>query len=260
MNTSNTLVKFNNVTLDIPIIDPSKRIFKKNPSMKNFSDELIGGKRHHEKEQVMSRVIDNISFEVNSGDSVALIGHNGSGKTTLFRLISGIYQPTFGKVEVGGKISTLLNIGSVIEPDASGLQNIEIILRYSKVFDYNKDEVFKFIRENSGLGDFLFMPIKNYSSGMQARLIFAITIFLENEISIIDEGIGMGDDKFKEFAQNILDNHLTKIKIKFFASHDGNLLKKYCNRAFVMKKGSLLEFKDIDEAFKYYSSDEYYQN
>ena len=104
------------------------------------------------------------------------------------------------------------------------------------------------------------MPVKNYSSGMQARLIFAITIFLENEISIIDEGIGTGDDKFKEFAQNMLDNHFTKIKIKFFASHDGNLLKKYCNKAFVMKKGSLFEFKDIDEAFEYYSSDEYNKN
>lgn len=256
----NTYVKFEDVTLDIPIIDPSKRIFKKNPSMKNFSDDLIGGKRHHEKEQVMSRVIDKVSFEAKSGDSIALIGHNGSGKTTLFRLISGIYQPTFGNIEVVGKISTLLNIGSVIESDASGLQNIEIILRYSKVFDYDKEKVFSFVRKNSGLGDFLYMPIKNYSSGMQARLIFAITIFLENEISIIDEGIGTGDDKFKTFAQNMLDYHFTKIKIKFFASHDGQLLNKYCNRAFVMKKGSLLEFSDIDKAFDYYGSEEYNKN
>ncbi len=161
-------------------------------------------------------MIDNISFTAIPGDSIALIGHNGSGKTTLFRLISGIYKPTHGNIDVKGKISTLLNIGSVIEPDASGLQNIEIILRYSKIFNYDKEIVFKFVRENSGLGDFLFMPIKNYSSGMQARLIFAITIYLENEISIIDEGISTGDDKFKTFAQNMLDNHFTKIKINVF--------------------------------------------
>ena len=254
------IVKFENVTLDIPIIDPSKRIFKKNPSSKNFSDELIGSKKYQKNEQVLSRVIDNISFTAIPGDSIALIGHNGSGKTTLFRLISGIYKPTHGNIDVKGKISTLLNIGSVIEPDASGLQNIEIILRYSKIFNYDKEIVFKFVRENSGLGDFLFMPIKNYSSGMQARLIFAITIYLENEISIIDEGISTGDDKFKTFAQNMLDNHFTKIKIKFFASHDGILLRNYCNRAFVMKKGSLIEFKDIEEAFNFYSSEEYNKN
>lgn len=249
-------IKFKDVYLDIPIIDASRRIFKKNNKI-NFSDHLIGSKRVNENKQVFSRILDNINFDVRTGDSIALIGHNGSGKTTLLRLISGIYNQTSGFIESMGNISAILNIGAILSLEATGYQNVKIITNYLKKFDINQDELHEYIKDVSGLGDFLNMPIKNYSSGMQARLIFSITLYLKTDIAIVDEGISTGDEQFRTTAQELLEDHLSSIKIKFFASHDENFLRQNCNKAFVMKKGNLRIFKDVNDGFKFYYSDEY---
>lgn len=249
-------IKFNKVYLDIPIIDASRRIFKKNTKV-DFSDQLIGSKRLNSDKKIFSRILDNINFEVNEGDSIALIGHNGSGKTTLLRLIAGIYKQTSGDIKYSGIISAILNIGAVLSLEATGYQNITIITNYLKQFDINEEKLHKYIREVSGLGDFLNMPIKNYSSGMQARLIFSITLYLKTDIAIVDEGISTGDEQFRTTAHGLLEEHLSSIKIKFFASHDENFLRQNCNRAFVMKKGNLRIFENVDDGFKFYYSNEY---
>ena len=249
-------IKFANVYLDIPIIDASRRIFKKNSKI-NLSDQLIGSKRINTSKKIFSRILDNLNFEVSEGDSVALIGHNGSGKTTLLRLISGIYKQTSGTINSSGQISAILNIGAILSLEATGYQNIKIITNYLKQFDVDEEKLHKYIKEVSGLGDFLNMPIKNYSSGMQARLIFSITLYLKTDIAIVDEGISTGDEQFRTTAQGLLEEHLSSIKIKFFASHDEHFLRQNCNKAFVMKKGNLKVFENVSDGFKYYYSDHY---
>lgn len=249
-------IKLQNIYLDIPILDSSKRIFKMNPK-KSFSDSLIGSKKVITQNNVTSRVLEDISFDAKSGDSIALIGHNGSGKTSLLRIIAGIYRPTSGQIEIDGNVSGILNVAPMLTLDATGIQNVKIIINYLKRYDVDLNKILSFIEEISGLGDFLNMPIKNYSSGMQARLIFSITLFLKSDIAIIDEGISTGDSQFRENSQNLMEEHLSSIKIKLFASHDEEFLSRNCNKAFVLKKGNLKIFDSVKDGLNFYKSENY---
>lgn len=249
-------IKLKNIYLDIPILDSSRRIFKRNPK-KSFSDSLIGSKKIVNQNNVTSRVLENINFYANSGDSIALIGHNGSGKTSLLRVIAGIYKPTSGQIEVDGTVSGILNIAPMLTLDATGIQNVKIIVNYLKRHDVDLNNILSFVKEVSGLGDFLNMPIKNYSSGMQARLIFSITLFLKSDIAIIDEGINTGDSQFRENSQNLLEDHFSSIKIKLFASHEEEFLLRNCNKAFVLRRGNLNVFDSVKDGLIFYKSEKY---
>ena len=123
-----TSILFKNVHLKIPVLDSSKRIFQKNNN--SFSTKLIGSNKINEKNKIYSHILKNINFSINSGDSVAIIGHNGSGKSSLLRLISKIYYPTEGEILIKGRVNSFLNIGSILELEASGYQNIAIINNY----------------------------------------------------------------------------------------------------------------------------------
>ena len=203
-----TNILFDNVHLKIPVLDSSKRIFQKNNN--SFSNKLIGSGKINEANKIYAHILKNISFSINSGDSVAIVGHNGSGKSSLLRLISKIYYPSEGKVLIKGRVNSFLNVGSILEPEASGYQNIEIINRTLKNYNFNNEIINKKIEEISDLGSFLHMPVKNYSEGMKARLIFSIITLIPAEILLIDEGIYTGDQNFKIKSKKILDKYLSK--------------------------------------------------
>ena len=248
-------VIFENVSLRIPIFN--KRLFSLKKNI-NLSTDLVGVKKGSENGNLYSEILSDISFEINDKDSVGILGHNGSGKTTLLKVISGIYHPDIGNVKVDGRISPFLNVHSITKPDATGYENIKIFWLYFEKTSELKT-LTKKVEEFSELGEYLNFPIKTYSAGMLTRLFFAILINIQTEIVAIDEGISTGDENFQKKANTELENYLSEKKIKFFATHDSNFAEKYCNKLFIMKKGTLKVYNDIKEGLHYFRN-HYYQD
>lgn len=252
------LIECKNLYLEIPIYDQSKRLFSQS-EFKHFSKNLIGSKKLQESNKIVSKILDNINFRLFKGDTLGLVGHNGCGKTTLLRVLAGIYTPTRGTVKVKGTVNSIFNIGSILNPDATGYENIQIVKLYflNKNNNETSDELNQKVEKYSELGDFLNIPVKLYSAGMQTRLIFAITMCLDSEISLIDEGIATGDESFKEKASEMIKEYYSKKKVRIFASHDFSFLKENCNKIYLMKKGDGKMFEDVDEAISIYTSKNY---
>jgi lipopolysaccharide transport system ATP-binding protein len=186
---------------------------------------------------VVVRGLDSISLELKEHDRVGLIGHNGSGKTTLLRVLTGVYAPTSGKIDINGKCTSLINISLGIDPEATGRQNI--FLR-GALLGFRKEEMKRRldeIEEFSELGGFLEMPVRTYSTGMQLRLAFSISTILQPEILIMDEWLATGDEGFKAKANRRLNELVEKTQILVIASHAKELLAQNCNRVIWLEHG-----------------------
>jgi lipopolysaccharide transport system ATP-binding protein len=198
-----------------------------------------------------------INFEVKRGESWGIVGSNGAGKSTLLRLICGIIAPDKGNVKVNGSISPMLELGSGFDPNLTAGENIFIqgaLLGYSRSFMKKKyDEIVEF----SELFDFLEMPIKNYSSGMQARLAFAISTVVNPEILIVDEVLSVGDAAFQRKCLARMDELLKGSTTLLLVSHSSDTIKKICENAIWLRKGELVMTGKADEVCEAYS--EYYE-
>ena len=188
------------------------------------------------------------------GDKIALIGPNGSGKTTLLKLLAGIYSPTSGTFSKIGDTSCMLDIGFGFEQDATGYENI-ILSNITR--GLSKDDIEKMlpdIVEFSGLGEFLDMPFRTYSSGMQARLAFSSAIANTPGILLIDEFFSTGDIDFSEKSKTKVLQMMDNSSILVFASHDLELLDSICNKAIYMHKGEIIFSGTTKEAIAQYKS------
>lgn len=194
----------------------------------------------------------NISFEVKKGERLAIMGFNGAGKSTLLKVIVGVYKPTTGSVERNGVIAPLLELGAGFDPNYSGKENIYLygsILGYSREFIQSKyDEIVSF----SELGKFIDVPLKNYSSGMKARLGFSIATAVNPDVLILDEVLSVGDAKFREKSmkkvQSMFDNGVTVL----FVSHNASQVKELCNRAILINHGEVIAQGDVNEVADLY--------
>ena len=195
--------------------------------------------------------LEDVSFELNAGDRLGLIGSNGAGKTTLLKVLYGIYEPTVGSIDVQGRRDALLNINLGFRNDATGRRNIVLrglINGWSRrEIEQRMDEIIDF----SELGDFIDMPMHSYSQGMAARLAFAIATSFEPEILLMDEWIGAGDKNFQEKAKARLEKMVTKAGIIVLASHSNALLQRVCNRIISLEHGRVVWDGD---AGKYFAS------
>lgn len=208
------------------------------------------------KEEVfrLRRALEGIVLSIQTGDRIALIGKNGSGKSTLLRVISGIYQPTFGSIEVQGKISSILNIGVGLVDDATGYENIVLVgILCGKTKKEMKSQ-FADIEEFTELKEYLKMPVRTYSSGMRLRLGFAIATSMESDILVIDEVIGVGDHTFMTKAHDRLIQLINKSKILILASHSTPILRQFCNKTLLLDEGKCAFFGDFEEGVKFYES------
>ncbi|CNK83971.1 ABC transporter ATP-binding protein [Yersinia alsatica] len=188
------------------------------------------------------RALSNINLEINKGDRVGIIGHNGAGKTTLLRCISGIYQPTSGKLYREGTLGAYLEIGAGLEPELSGYDNIRRLLMLRGIYNKYQFEVLAAdILTFSELNDFINLPVRTYSSGMQTRLIFSTITAETPEIMVMDEFFGAGDTQFQKKATERLNSNINQASILIFASHDMALLKRMCNRFFLLNHGNIKE-------------------
>lgn len=197
----------------------------------------------------------NVSFTINKGDRVAIIGYNGAGKSTILKIIAGVLKPTEGSVKTYGRIVPLLELGAGFDPQYTGAENIYLygaILGYRREFiDRKYDKIVKF----SELGDFINVPVKNYSSGMKARLGFSIATVVEPEILILDEVLSVGDAKFKKKSLKKVNKMMSSGVTVLFVSHSMSQIRKVCNKAIILEHGELKFYGDLEEAISIYEDE-----
>ena len=196
----------------------------------------------------------NINFELNKGDRLGILGLNGAGKSTLLKIIAGVYKPTTGKVTRHGHIAPMIELGAGFDPNYTGRENIFLygsVLGFSREFLESKYEE---ILEFSELGEFIDVPIKNYSSGMRARLGFSIATVVEPEILILDEVLSVGDAKFRKKCEKKMQGMFDHGVTVLFVSHSLAQVKRLCNKAILLEHGELIAQGDINEVAEIYDS------
>ena len=193
-----------------------------------------------------------VTLSIEPGESIALVGHNGSGKSTLLKTIAGVLMPSEGEVLVQGRISPMIELGAGFDPELSGRDNIFLngaLLGFSrKQMEGKFDRIVAF----SELGDFIDMPVKNYSSGMYARLGFAIAQDVEPDILIVDEVLAVGDERFQEKCKARIRDFRTAGVTFCFVSHNYEAARELCPRAAVLHHGRLAFDGAIDEGWEKY--------
>ena len=193
-----------------------------------------------------------ISFSVKKGEVVGLIGSNGAGKSTLLKVVSGVMKPTKGKVTVNGVISPMIELGAGFDSELTARENIFLngaILGYSKDFLESK---FEEIVEFSELRDFLDVPVKNFSSGMTAKLAFSIATIVNPEILIVDEILSVGDIKFQEKSKNKMLEMIKGGTTVLYVSHSLDSIKQLCDRVIWLEHGKIVKMGDTKEICQEY--------
>ena len=193
-----------------------------------------------------------VSFDVEKGDVIGIIGHNGAGKSTLLKVISGIMKPTKGTIEAHGNIVPMLELGSGFDMELSGRENIYLngaILEYSEEFLNEKyDEIVTF----SELGNFIEAPLRTYSSGMLARLAFSVACIVEPEILIVDEILSVGDADFQEKSRARMMDLMTGGTTVFFVSHSLKQIREMCNKVVWLEHGKIQAIGKTEEICNMY--------
>lgn len=198
--------------------------------------------------------LQNISFTLNKGDRLGILGLNGAGKSTLLKIIAGVLKATEGKVTTKGKVVPLLELGAGFDPQYTGAENIYL---YGAVLGYPKDfikEKYNEIVEFSELGDFINVPVKNYSSGMKARLGFSIATIVEPDILILDEVLAVGDAKFRKKSEKKVKSMFDSGVTVLFVSHSLEQVNRLCNCAILLEKGKLIAQGSVAEVSKIYEA------
>ena len=227
-------IVFDHVSVDFPIYNA------KNRSLKNtVMQAATGGKVSFGAEGTIVRSLDDVSFTLQDGDRVGLVGHNGAGKSTLLRTLSRVYEPTSGYAQIEGEIGSLVDISLGIDAEATGRENIFIrgalLGLRRKEIEKRFDEIVEF----SDLGSFVDMPVRTYSSGMHLRLAFAVATIIRPEILLMDEWLSVGDAAFNAKAEARLTELVQSSRILVLASHSRELIEKTCNRALWFEHGKL---------------------
>lgn len=231
--TGTALLELDDVGVDFPVFNAATL------SLKNrVLSGMTGGRIERERDRhVIVRGLDGLTLTIASGERVGLVGHNGSGKTTLLRVLAGIYRPTQGHFRCVGTPTALINIGLGIDAEATGRDNILLrgmMMGLSPAQTRARmDEIIEF----SGLGEFIDMPFRTYSSGMQMRLAFAVSTSVEPQILIMDEWLSTGDDAFRTKAEERMNNLLASTEILVLASHDAEMIRHTCNRVIWLERG-----------------------
>ncbi|GHV94316.1 hypothetical protein AGMMS50293_06360 [Spirochaetia bacterium] len=218
-------------------------------SIKEYFIKLAKGQLHFKE----FLALQNINFEVKQGESWGIVGSNGAGKSTLLKLICGIIAPNIGSVRINGSISPMLELGAGFDPELTAGENIYLegaLLGHSRNFmREHYDEIVEF----SELADFLDMPIKNYSSGMQARMAFAVATVVRPEILIVDEVLAVGDAAFQRKCEKRIHEMLEAATTLLFVSHDSGVVERLCEKAVWLRKGEAVMVGSAQEVCAAYA-------
>ncbi len=201
------------------------------------------------------KAIKNLTVTVEKGDVIGIIGKNGSGKSTLMQIVSGITYPTSGTVEVNGTVGALINLSAGFNPDYTGRENIYykgMLLGMTKT---EIDNIIEPICEFVELNEYFDLPLRMYSSGMAARLGFALAVFSNPDILIIDEVFAVGDRAFQVKSKEKIKELFRSGKSILFSSHSEQLIREFCNKVLYMRNGGAVHFGDIDKGFELYNEE-----
>ena len=182
-----------------------------------------------------------VSFEINKGECVGIIGHNGAGKSTLLKLLTGVAFPTSGEIEINGRLASMLELGSGFNPELTGMENIYFNGSLNGLTKEEIDGKLKEILDFADIGNFIEQPVKNYSSGMFARLAFAVAINVDPDILIVDEILSVGDVGFQVKCMEKFNEFKKKGKTILYVSHGLSTVKKFCDRAIWLQKGEVVD-------------------
>jgi len=239
----------NDIMISVKNLSVKYKVFNdKIRTLKEFLIAIFKGKLSYKTFIALK----NINFDLNKGDILGVIGHNGAGKSTLLKVLSGIIVPNDGKIKIKGNIVPLLELGSGFDFDLSGRENIFLngaILGYKKEFLINKE---KEIIEFSELGEFIDIPIRNYSSGMIVRLAFSIATIVEPEILIVDEILSVGDINFQEKSKKRMLEMMGGGTTVIFVSHDIEQIRRFCNKILWLDHGKIKQFGETEKVIKDY--------
>ncbi len=203
-------------------------------------------------DRIEHKALDTVSFTLEAGARVGLLGRNGSGKSTLLRTLAGVYPPSSGTLDVHGKTAAIFNAALGFVPDATGLENIYL---RGAMLGLSFDDIRALtpgIVEFSELGSWVHEPIHRYSSGMALRLAFSITTAIRSDILLLDEWLGAGDAAFLRKARARMQTMVEDASIVVLATHNLNLMRSQCNQAMVLEEGQLVFFGDLDVAVEKY--------
>jgi ABC-2 type transport system ATP-binding protein/lipopolysaccharide transport system ATP-binding protein len=237
-----TSITLRDVAVDFPIYNARGRSLRSNVL------RHVGG---HIKGQddgiVVVEALRDINLDLGPGDRLALVGHNGAGKSTLLRVLAGAYEPTRGRAEIRGKVSSLLDMTMGMDPELSGSENIVLRGIFLGMTFGEVDRLIPSIGEFSGLGGFLNLPMRTYSSGMALRLAFAISTAVQPDILLMDEMISVGDADFADKARERIEQVMENSHILALASHDPAVLRRYCNKAILLKGGEIVSAGSLED-------------
>jgi capsular polysaccharide transport system ATP-binding protein len=195
------------------------------------------------------RVLDNINLVIERGEKLGILGRNGAGKSTLIRILSGAERPSEGIVIRKMSVSWPLAFGGAFQGALTGLDNLRFICR---IYGRSTEDKIAYVQEFAELGKYLYEPVRSYSSGMRARLAFALSMIIEFDCFLIDEIIAVGDSRFHEKCQRELFEKRQN-RSMVIVSHDANFVKSHCDRAAVLVDGKLHEFNTVDKAYDFYT-------
>jgi len=219
----------------------------------SFRERMVAALKFQKNKTEDFWALEDISFEVEPGESIGIIGRNGAGKSTLLKILSKITPPTAGKIVSRGRIASLLEVGTGFHPELTGRENIffngSLLGMKRKEIETKFDEIVDF----SGVEKFLDTPLKHYSSGMQLRLAFSVAAFLETEIMIIDEVLAVGDSVFQQKCVEKMTEVSRNGRTILFVSHNFSAVRALCRRSIVIEKGKKVFDGLTDESIDYYN-------
>lgn len=238
----NTAIKVNDVSIRFNLSS------EKTDNLKEYVIKLLKKEIKYDEFWALR----DISFELKKGERLGILGLNGAGKSTLLKIIAGVYKPTVGTVEKHGKIAPMLELGAGFDMQYTGAENIFLygsVLGFSREFLEEKyDEIVEF----SELNKFIDVPLKNYSSGMRARLGFSIATVVEPDILILDEVLSVGDAKFRKKSERRVMEMFDKGVTVLFVSHSLEQVQRLCDKAMILEHGQMIAYGDTARVSKIY--------
>lgn len=211
--------------------------------------DIVNVSKHYFTSTGRVTVLDNVNLQISPGEKIGILGRNGAGKSTLIRLISGAEKPNSGRIDRLMTVSWPLAFSGAFQGSLTGLDNLRFICR---IYGVNAEDKIEFVEDFSELGRYLREPVKTYSSGMRARLAFAISMVVEFDCFLIDEIVAVGDARFSEKCNVELFNKRAD-RAMIFVSHQGDYIRNHCQRAAVLENGKLQLYKDVEEAMAVYA-------
>lgn len=234
-----------NVAVNVEHLSMEFKITK--DKIDTLKEYVIRTLKRNKKEKEKVRVLDDISFKVYKGDKLGILGFNGAGKSTLLKIMAGIYEPTSGKIEINGKVAPLLELSAGFDKNYTGKNNIYLNGAFLSMDKDFLDEKFDEIVEFSELGEYINYPVKNYSSGMRAKLGFSIATLIEPDILIVDEILSVGDIKFRKKSSQKINELMAEGVTVLLVSHSISQMRRICDKCIWIDNGKIVMEGEANE-------------